>query len=116
MDPEKREGGIGDGVDQAAHKVVRLRRQLIVLPAEGYDLDFGIEAAHAGDSIALKAAAVDQRRAFDIALRGVQNNGTAASGDLEHSGGGADLAAPFADDVRVTAGDLLVIDDSRLAD
>ncbi len=73
MHAEERELRVGNRIDEAFDQVAALRRELEVLAAERNDPHPGVVAGHPRDAVALKPAAVDERRGRDRAAGGLEH-------------------------------------------
>ena len=94
VDAEEREGGIGDGVDEAADEVAALGREAQVGAAEGDDAGVGVGAGEDGEAVGPQAGAEDGAPGFDIvAAVGAQADRACGGGDARHREGAAQLAA-----------------------
>jgi hypothetical protein len=109
VDAEKREAGIGNRIDGVADEVAALVLHLVVLAAEGNDLEVGLASGHAGDRVAVQPGAVNDMPRFKRAGCGLNKVRVPVVAQADHLGIKNDFAARVLDKLRVLSGDKLVI-------
>jgi tRNA-modifying protein YgfZ len=114
MDAEERETRIGHGINQVADQRAAVGDQLVVFAAERDDLQPGLDAAQASDTIRLQAATVDQILTGDSTLASLENELGRQATAGEHAVIRADGAPLVGGDPGIRLGHLLVIDDAGL--
>ncbi len=90
---EEREPRVRHGVDEAAHQLAGLRRELEVLAAERHDPGLGLEPAGARDPVGVQAGAHDQRVGLAVGAGGADLDAAGGARRVRHGARGEHLLA-----------------------
>src|SRR5262249_29190602 len=91
VNAQKREGGVGNRIDDVATVMPRRGSEIVVSPAERDDRAAGILPAQSGQAIGLQPATVDHVASANRAGRGFQNQAVAVAPEFQDASAGEDL-------------------------